>query len=176
MNETWKVINGFPDYAVSDKGRVKRITPTKNNHKKQRIHRLTGSGKNPLLKVTLHSPEGIRKCFAVSRLVLLNFIGPPPEGKDQGNHIDGNRKNNWVENLEWVSCKENIQHALRTGLRKNQAVGERCARSKLTSKKVYEIKSLLATGVLDQVSIARRFNIAPCSVWDIKKGKTWKHL
>lgn len=51
------------------------------------------------------------KCFsAVHRIVALTFYGNPPEGKGEINHIDGDKENNHVNNLEWCSRSENIQH------------------------------------------------------------------
>jgi len=59
--------------------------------------------------------QGFPNMMTVHRLVAQAFI-PNPENKPQVNHIDGNRKNNWVGNLEWVTAKENSEHAWRTGI------------------------------------------------------------
>lgn len=59
--------------------------------------------------------QGIRKNFYVHRLVAIYFI-PNPKGLPEVNHIDGNKENNDVSNLEWISQKGNMQHAARTGL------------------------------------------------------------
>lgn len=67
------------------------------------------------MKVTI-AKDGVNRCIRVHKLVALTFI-PNPQGKSGINHIDGNKHNNKVENLEWATPSENQQHALRTGLR-----------------------------------------------------------
>lgn len=64
------------------------------------------------------SYNGIVKGVRAHRLVAMAFI-PNPENKPQVNHIDGNRINNQVENLEWVTAQENAQHAVSAGLHRS---------------------------------------------------------
>lgn len=67
--------------------------------------------------------EGKRKSKSIHRLVAEAFIdNPDPENKTQVNHIDGNKQNNSVSNLEWVNAKENVQHAIKNKLRKTKAI------------------------------------------------------
>ncbi len=70
---------------------------------------------NGYMKVTLNLNG--KSQFLVHQLVALHFL-PNPYKHSQVNHIDGNKKKNNVENLEWVSNSENIQHSLEIGLRK----------------------------------------------------------
>lgn len=67
--------------------------------------------------VTIKFLDGSQKVIAVHRLIAETFI-PNPEKKPQVNHIDGNKLNNHVSNLEWCSIRENLVHAYKTGLNK----------------------------------------------------------
>lgn len=119
MEEVWKDIEGYEGlYQVSNKGRVKRlerVTADKNGrkyHKKEKIlkGRLNRSG--GYLRVNLHDNKGRRNHLAVHRLVAKAFI-PNPEDKPQVNHKDEVKTNNCVENLEWMTNKENINYGTR---------------------------------------------------------------
>lgn len=97
------------DYSVSEDGLVKK--DTKNNYI------LSQSSQQDYKFVTLRI-EGKQKRMRVHRLVAETFI-PNPENKPFVNHIDGNRSNNNIKNLEWVTPSENTQHAVATGLMNN---------------------------------------------------------
>ena len=119
--EIWKDIVGYEGlYQVSNFGRVKsldRIVYTANGIRKYHgkiLKQILDSQKFYFL-VRL-SKYGIVRIFQVHRLVAQTFI-PNPENKPQVNHIDGNKKNNCLNNLEWNSRSENQQHALKNGLR-----------------------------------------------------------
>lgn len=60
--------------------------------------------------------DGVRKSPTIHRLVALQFI-PNPDNKAEVNHIDGDKSNNHVSNLEWSTSSENKKHALQTGLK-----------------------------------------------------------
>jgi len=106
MEETWKDIKDFEGlYKVSNLGRIKNNS---NKFKKLRLF------KNGYLYVGLWN-KGISKTLLVHRLVALHFIHNP-ESKKQVNHIDGNKENNAICNLEWCTRQENKVHAVKNGL------------------------------------------------------------
>ena len=107
--EIWKTIKEYPDYEVSNLGYV---------HRKGRASPLkAGSHSMGYLQVGL-SHNGKHTTRSVHRLVAQAFI-PNTKNKPQTNHIDGNKQNNIVSNLEWCTPKENASHAYETGLIKD---------------------------------------------------------
>ncbi len=111
--ERWKHIPFFPDYEVSDRGRVrswKRVKP-----KIMKPHTVTrGDRKKSYLRVTLRNRGG-KKHRRIHRLVALAFVARP-RGKNTVNHVNGRTHHNRATNLEWTTAAENTQHAWRTGL------------------------------------------------------------
>lgn len=74
--------------------------------------------KNGYFSYNLTMPDGSKKRCLAHRLVAIAYIPNTDPKKNQINHIDGNKLNNGVDNLEWVSQEESQQHAIATGLRK----------------------------------------------------------
>lgn len=100
----WKDIKDYEGlYQVSTDGRVQRIY--KNGKTKELKNRVGVYYSVSLCK------KGIKKSYNVHRLVAETFLDQP-DGKNEVNHIDGNKYNNNLSNLEWVSQKENLIHAM----------------------------------------------------------------
>lgn len=108
--EEWKAIDGYENlYLISNTGKVysertKRIL--KENYKEDRYYRVR------------LSRNGIQTKKRIHRLVAEAFI-PNPLNKPFVNHIDGNRRNNHVDNLEWCTHSENMNHAVENNLLTN---------------------------------------------------------
>jgi DNA-binding NarL/FixJ family response regulator len=90
------------------------------------------------------------------------------------NHKDGDKRNNCVDNLEYVTASENIRHALRTGLMV-PAKGAQVGSSKLTNRQVRRIRERHAAGA-SMSEIARRMKLGLTTVSDIVARRTWAHI
>lgn len=109
----WAPVAGYRGvYEVSDAGAVRRVRAGRGTRAKELVPYSAGAG---YLQVGLRTP-GSRKKFYVHRLVASAFLGGSPPGKPEVNHKDGDKTNNSVDNLEWVSHSENHKHAYLTGL------------------------------------------------------------
>jgi len=117
MNEEWKPIEGTDErYEVSNYGRVRTLRRTK------KMLTLTKQ-KSGYLYVMIEKDGKPCNC-RVSRLVALHFI-PNPDNLPEVNHIDGNKENNTVTNLEWSNRSLNMKHASRMGLINQKAHAHR---------------------------------------------------
>ena len=110
-----------------------------------------------------------KKLMFIHRLVAEKYI-PNPENKPQVNHKDGNKLNNCVDNLEWVTNQENRNHAVDNDL---QVTGEKCSWAKLTEENVKEIR---ANPGYENEYWARKFKVSRSTISDVVNYRTWKHI
>ena len=159
----WKVIDGSDgEYEASSDGEI-RNAKTKHILKQFK-------GKDGYMRTQIAGK--INKTVTVHRIIAMTFI-EPIEGKEFVNHKDGNKSNNCVENLEWVTNQENRNHALINGL---HLCGDKCSYSKLSSKQVLEILELIRDNEYTIKEIAEKFNVSRATITDIKLNRTWKQL
>lgn len=152
----------FRDYLIFDDGKVVSLRSGKWKELK------SGKSSNGYLQVVL-SKDKKQFTKSVHRLVMEVFNG---KSKLHIDHINGVKVDNRLENLEYVTQKENMQRAWKNGL--NNSFGENHGQSKLTEDQVLEILSL--KGQLTQQKIGKKFNIHSSLVSYIHRGKIWKHL
>lgn len=116
---------------------------------------------------------GERQPVYIHRLVAEAFIDNPLN-KDFVNHIDGNKHNNDVTNLEWVTDPENKEHALRTGL---MLRGDDLKNAKLTHEQVVQICELLQQGKsTGQIIKSLGLNISRGVLLNIRSRRDWTHI
>lgn len=127
MNDTehWKPISGYEGlYEISSHGRVKslrRMTRTGNRSVPERIM------KPDIMKgyhCVVLQKDGNVKVFRIHRLVINAFGPEQPTPDHQVNHIDGDKANNRIDNLEWCTPAENTHHAFNAGLRRKHPTKE----------------------------------------------------
>jgi hypothetical protein len=124
--ENWADIPGYVDfYQASSLGRIRSvdcirtvIRGWKISSKKVKGEIISQTQRGPYLSTILRDKEGQPKTHQVHRLVAMAFLKPAHKGQIQVNHIDGNKLNNYIDNLEWCTPSENVQHAIYTGLTK----------------------------------------------------------
>ena len=160
--EIWSKIKDYPNYEISNIGKVKSI-----NYNKERILKLQNM--NGYNRVGL-SVNGVVTLFLVHRLVALAFIDNI-HNYSFINHINGIKDDNRVENLEWCTSVENLNHALDNNLR-IMPNGEKHHKSKLTEVQVLEIRN----SCLSQKELTILYNVKQPLISAIINRKKWKHI
>lgn len=164
--EVWAEVSEYPEILVSNQGRVKRLAfvTTHNHQHKERIlpYVIHRDG----YAFSVYTLNGKTIQVPTHRLVALAFV-PNPDSKPFVNHIDGNKQNNKPENLEWVTQKENVQHAIENNLR---PIGVGGYAGKLTVEQREDIRLRWSNGE-SQRSIAESLSVSRESVRGVLTGK-----
>jgi len=175
-NPTDKVdVPGFEGrYAVTRCGKVWSHSKG-TNAKSGKWMRQDCSGRYPRVSFMV---EGSKHKQSVHRLVALAFI-PNPNGFDQVNHINGDRSDNRVENLEWCSGKTNRKHAWETGLQtatdehRKSAARQGIQRRLFSMEQAKDIRRLYEVAKLSQYQIADLFDTSQAVINGIVNYKTY---
>lgn len=175
--EEWQWVVGYEGhYKISNEGRVfsaSRAITAPSNRKRFLVGKIMRARISPQdggCYIVL-SKNNRRKTVKVHRLVAIAFI-PNPENKKTVNHIDGNRSNNRIENLEWATFSENGLHSCRV-LRKN--IGSNHASHKLSENDIPVIFSRKKDGVSTS-EIASAFGVCSDSIRRVLDKRTWRHV
>jgi len=153
-------------YTVSDTGVVKS-TPRKG----------TKGGEIKVIKDEYYEvvlcKDMKMKRFNLHRLIATAFI-PNPENKPQVNHINGDKYDNRIENLEWCNNSENQLHSYRIGLRKSVR-GEKNGNAKLTDKQVVEIYSIIKSRGKNygRKELALKYSVSECTIKEIATNRRY---
>jgi len=174
MSEKWRSITGYEScYEVSDCGRVRSLS------RKVRAPRGYRTVKGVTLKPLITHGYSYAclwkqrkpKNHRIHALVLAAFIGPRRPGMEI-NHIDGDKSNNHVGNLEYATRRQNIDHAMRTGLVPN---GEQMVGARLNDVAVRVARFLCSRGYT-RARIARAYGVSRYTIEDAVSGRKWSHI
>jgi len=165
--EIWKPIPGFEGlYDASTQGRVRRSITWQN-------HRGSPSRPGLILKISANklgycrvplSKAGRKRAYSVHRIVAATFLGESLDSPLTVNHLDGNKKNNSVINLEWCTAKANCIHSWFNGRAK-----------KLTINDVKRVRYLHTLG-FKCVALAAMFKISGGQMSRVLRGQAHKHI
>ncbi len=164
--EYWKPIKGYEQsYEVSTCGRIRSIprATTKGGILKPAIQ---PSG---YCTVSLSKPGAKHATALVHRLVASAFL-LNPEGYREVNHLDGNKQNNMLSNLEWTDHLGNSLHAFKLGL--TNQTGSRNNAAKLTEVLAEEIRR----SPTRTRQLAKKYGVSDSTIRNIRRGAQWKHL
>ena len=169
MNDLVQISKFLPEvkdrYYINKKGELF----TENGKKKMKDCQKNGYIKNGLVL-----KDGSQKSYFRHRLVMICFNYREDYSKYQVNHIDGNKLNNSIENLEWCTNQENRIHAVKLGLAVSLK-GETNPSSKLLESQVIDIIQDLLHGT-PYSQICNKYNCSKSTILAIKNKRNWKYL
>lgn len=183
MVEVWKDVKGYEGlYEVSNLGAVrskdrhvdfvdKRGYKAKRFYPSRVVKQRTIKGGYLICEL---SRNGNRERILAHRLVAMNFLENENCLKEV-NHIDADKTNNKVNNLEWVTRGENIRHAFRLGLVKREK-GSKLYNSKFAEEDIVSIRKSYKEGTMNINDLARMYNVNRKTMDSICTYKSWKHV
>jgi len=166
MKMIWKTIKGYNNvYRINNLGQVKRVIWS-HGCKMGFIGHVAPDG----YKFVILCKNKKHKKYPIHRLVAKYFIGNPTKKRYDINHIDGNKQNNKVTNLEYCTSKENTRHAIKIGLRRPGT------NYRLTKKQVVSIRKEYSLGKINQTDLGKKYNVCQVNISSIINYKIHKNL
>lgn len=163
--EVWKIIPGYKnEYMVSSFGRIKSLKVRKGELKE----RIISLNTRKFYKLAVLTIDGKENYKPIHKLVAQNFI-PNPKNKPYVNHIDGNKKNNKISNLEWVTASENNLHSFKMG---------RCrGNKKYTEEQIRKIHLIRrGNGFASYKYISAEMGIPIGTIGNVLRGNVWRKI
>ena len=187
-DEIWKGISGYKEYyMVSNYGNVKSLDRyITQRHKngdtyerfiKGRILSRNKDNGNGYLIVNLSAGAFVESRNEYVHILVAKHFIENTENKPTVNHIDGNKSNNNLENLEWATYSEQLIHAYDNNLRGitiTKLQGESCKSSKLKKSQVLEVLKMLVYNTDSE--IAEIYGVCRKTINNIRNNKTWKAI
>lgn len=165
--ERWMRVPNHPRYEVSDQGRVRSYV---------RRGKFGGTVEDPrYLKTSKHCQGYLTvaidgETILVQRLVLLAFVGNPPEGKNDAAHLNGIRTDNRLDNLMWCSRKENCDHRVGHGTLR---WGDLHKGTRIKLSLASQIRDEYRNGSVSQRSLAAKYKVTQHTIGNIINGHVW---
>lgn len=162
--ELWKKVKGYPNYIVSNMGKVKFVARRKPTFKRPSNYR-------GYLRIAIWKNNKPYK-VGVHKLVALAFVDGYFKGA-QVNHKNFDKSDNRAENLEWVTPSQNYYYSME---RRSLATrGENNCKSKLKDEDIIKIRKLRKKGTT-LVALSKKFGVSYENIDYIVRGLTWKHI
>lgn len=171
-DEIWKDVVGYEGlYQVSNIGRVRSLDRTVFNNGNKSMNLIKGCMMNPrrirdTYLIVNVCRDNIHKKLFVHRMVATAFI-PNPENKEQVNHIDHDKLNNHVSNLNWMTRQENHQYAVSEGRFKNMT-----KRGRLTKEEILHIRKK----EMPRMEYVKLYGVCSSTIRNVQSGKCGKRV
>jgi hypothetical protein len=177
--EKWLWVTGYEGfYQVNNKGDIKSLerlvdTGRQVNKRKERMlsQQISRCGYK---KIVLCRDK--KRVDTMAHILVAKAFIHNPESLPQVNHKNGIKTDNRVENLEWMSAKDNTHHAIKMGLAPSQ-IGEVNPKAKLTESDVRYIRSLFTKGKRGvRESLSKKFGVTKGIISRVARRESWKHI
>jgi hypothetical protein len=166
--EEWREAAHFPDYEVSSRGRVRRIT-TRTSAKAGHVLRAAASKRGYFAHGLCRDGKSFN--VRLNRLVCETFHGPPPTPDHEAAHADDDPSNNAAHNLSWATRLENEADKTSHGRRRR---GTQVRQAKITEEAARAILAERRRGVFAK-DLAERYAVSEGLIRHIEKGRAWRH-